>query len=280
MRKLFLLLYATALFQISCKENKASESVSVSEIKLMAPAKANVPYDDHEIVDSASVGSAAPASQQTKIIKNAHLSFESSNLNESFQNIQKAVQDYKAIIQTDESGKNNYSVYRNLTIRIPNQHFDTFIENISKGITHFDRKEISQQDVTEEFIDIQSRMNTKKKLEQRYLQLLSKANKVSEMLEIEKQLAEIREEIEAKEGQLKYMQNKVSLSTISIEMYTNNASESGATVSYGSKIWNAIKEGFNGLSNFMLGVISIWPFILIFVGIFLLIKRRFFKKKA
>lgn len=280
MRKLFLLLYASALFQISCKENKASESVAVSEIKLIAPAKANAPYDDHEIVDSASAGLTAPASQQTKIIKNAHLSFESRNLTESFQTIQKAVQDYKAIIQTDESGKNDYSVYRNLTIRIPNQHFDTFIENISKGITHFDRKEISQQDVTEEFIDIQSRMNTKKKLEQRYLQLLSKANKVSEMLEIEKQLAEIREEIEAKEGQLKYMQNKVSLSTISIEMYTNNASESGATVSYGSKIWNAIKEGFNGLSNFMLGVISIWPFILIFVGIFLLIKRRFFKKKA
>ena len=277
MRKLFFLLSASALFQISCKENEVSESVAVSEIKLMAPAMAKESYDDMEIVDSSAV---ATPSQQTKIIKNAQLRFESPNLNKSFQNVQKAAQDYKAIIQSDESGKNDYSVYRNLTVRIPNQNFDAFLESISKGVSHFDRKEISQQDITEEFIDIQSRMNTKKKLEQRYLQLLSKANKVSEILEIEKQLAEIREEIEAKEGQLKYMQNKVSMSTIQIEMYTQNASESGATVSYGSKIWNAVKEGFNGLSNFMLGVISIWPFILIFVGIFLLVKKKFFKKKA
>jgi hypothetical protein len=100
------------------------------------------------------------------------------------------------------------------------------------------------------------------------------------MLEIEKKLAEIREEIEAKEGQLKYMQNRVSMSTVNIQMYTYNASESGATVSFGSKIWNSVKEGFNGLSNFMLSIISIWPFILIFVGLFVFIKRRFFKKKG
>ena len=91
-------------------------------------------------------------------------------------------------------------------------------------------------------------MKSKKKLEDRYIQLLNKANKVSEMLEIEGKLAEIREEIEAKEGQLKYLQNRISLSTIVIEMYTLDPSESGATDSYGSKIWNSTKEGFNGLS--------------------------------
>jgi lipid II:glycine glycyltransferase (peptidoglycan interpeptide bridge formation enzyme) len=122
-------------------------------------------------------------------------------------------------------------------------------------------------------------MKSKKKLEERYIQLLNKANKVSEMLEIEEKLAEIREEIEAKEGQLKYLENRISMSTIAIEMYTLDPSESGTTDSYGSKIWNSIKEGFNGLSNFLLSIISIWPFILIFVGIYIWIRKRFLNKR-
>lgn len=117
-----------------------------------------------------------------------------------------------------------------------------------------------------------------KEIGKRYLELLSKANKVSEILEIEKQLAIIREEIEAKEGQLKYLQSQISMSTVTIEMYTNNASESGVTVSYGSKIWNSVKSGFNGMSSFILGLISIWPFIIIFVILFIFVRRRFKRK--
>lgn len=273
-----LLLLPLFLLLLNCKD-EASSSVSDEKIVLMdmkSPSKkADMNYEAAE---------AAPASEQVisvseaKIIKTANLKFESDDLSQSFKSIQVGVNKYKATISHDSSGKDYESVYRNLTIRIPNQFFDQFIADISQGVKHFDTKEISQQDVTEEYIDIESRMNSKKKLEERYLQLLSKANKVSEMLEIEKQLAEIREEIEAKEGQLKYMQNRVALSTIVVEMYTINASESGATVSYGGKIWNAIKEGFNAISNFMLAIVTFWPFILIFVIMFIYIRKRFNKK--
>lgn len=284
MRTSFILLLAVSTF-ISCKEEYAE---SKDEAIMMTDLKSPANYESAEAsaseaiaVDSAAVAVSAPSPQtQTKIIKTADLSFQTPDLNASYESLKTGISKYKAIVQNDESGKNDESVYRNLTIRIPSQHFDAFISDIGKGVKHFDRKEISQQDVTEEYVDTESRMKSKKKLEERYLQLLAKASKVSEMLEIEKKLAEIREEIEAKEGQLKYMQNRVSMSTVNIQMYTYNASESGATVSFGSKIWNSIKEGFNGLSNFMLSIISIWPFILIFVGLFVFIKRRFFKKKG
>lgn len=221
---------------------------------------------------------APPVPSEAKIIKTSNLRFETNNINESYQNIQKAITKHKAIIQNDVSGKDYASAFRNITIRIPNTEFTAFINEISQGINHFDRKEISSQDVTEQYIDLEARMNAKKKLEKRYLELLAKANKVSEILEIEKELAVIREEIEAKEGQMRYLQNQISMSTVNLEMYTNNASESGVTVSYGSKIWNAIKSGFNGLSSFILGLITIWPFIIIFVVLFIFIRRRFKRK--
>jgi hypothetical protein len=145
-------------------------------------------------------------------------------------------------------------------------------------VAYFDNKEISSQDVTEEYIDIDARLKAKKKLENRYLELLTKATKMSEMLAIEAQLSAIREEIEAKEGQLRYMQNRVSLSTISIEFYKTIAVESGVTISYGAKVWNAIKSGFYGISNYFLGVLECWPFIIIAIALFYFIRKRFKKK--
>lgn len=281
MKKLCLLLLFFVL--LACKDQVASaeEAIKVSEVALESPnSSMNKNYDKkEEMAEGSAEVPPAPISIETKIIKNANLRFEAEDINQSFAGIQKAVVKYKATLSNDASGKDYHSSYRNITIRIPNQHFDTFISEISQGVQHFDTKEISQQDVTEEYVDVESRMKAKKKLEERYLQLLSKANKVSEMLEIEKQLAEIREAIEAKEGQLNYLQNRVALSTITIEMYTSNPSESGATVSYGGKIWNSIKSGFNELSNFVLSLISIWPLILIFVLGFFYLRRRFVKKK-
>ncbi len=275
MKKIFLLV-AILIFSISCK-NQHSEDVAVAEsldVKMMNLEAAPVATDE------ASAEGGSETTIEAKIIKNANLRFETSDLNQSYADIQKAIIKYKATIQNDVTGKNNNSVYRDLTIRIPNTAFDAFINDVGKGISHFDRKEISSDDVTEEYIDIESRVNTKKTLEKRYLDLLNKATKVSEILEIEKGLATVREEIESIEGRLKYLQSRIAMSTITIEMYTQNASESGATVSYGSKMWNSFKEGFFGISTFFLDLLQVWPFILIFVLLLIYIRKRFTKKSV
>lgn len=215
---------------------------------------------------------------QPKIIKTGTLRFETSNLDESFSAVKTAITKHKATVQNDLSGKNDALVFRNIIIRVPSASFDAFIADISRGVNHFDRKEISAEDVSEEYIDVQARLNAKRVLEKRYFELLGKATKVSEMLEIEHSLSEVREEIEAKEGRLKYLQSQVSMSTVRLEMYTNKPSESGATASYAGKMGNALKEGFNNIATFFLGMLHVWPFILIFVVGFFFIRRRFRRK--
>ncbi len=283
--KNFLVCLSILFFIVSCNEKAKSKNDGVTLVNMerpvavteeAAPAMEEVVEGSGENETVSNDAAAIPT--EAKIIKTSNLRFETEDINASYQNIQKAISRHKAVIQNDVSGKDYSSSYRNLIIRIPNVDFTPFINEISQGVHHFDRKEISSQDVSEQYIDLEARMNAKKKLEKRYLELLSKANKVSEILEIEKQLAVIREEIEAKEGQLKYLQSQISMSTVTIEMYTNNASESGVTVSYGSKIWNAVKSGFNELSSFILGLISIWPFIIIFVILFIFLRRRFKRK--
>ena len=289
--KTTVLIYAViiSLF-VSCqKENATEETVSVSSY---APAACKVADSDAlEAVDTAAAAYDGYADKdmdlkvpekeepiESKIIKSGELRYQTEDLDKTYNQIQAAVKKYKAIVKNDSQNNGDYEFSRNLNIRIPNENFDAFIADISKGVSYFDRKDISSQDVTEEYIDVASRIKTKKVLEERYFELLKKANKVSEMLEIERQLSEIREEIEAKEGRLKYLQNKVAMSTLDINFYKPVAQGRKATVSYGGRIGNAIVEGFNGISNFFIGILGIWPVIVTLVVLFILIRKRFKRK--
>ncbi|MEZ4852922.1 DUF4349 domain-containing protein [Flavobacterium sp.] len=262
-------------FMVSCQEKSESVFYEKSEATEAVSSFADMAVAE-EPQNNISIDN---ANTQAKIIKTANLRFATTSLNESFASIQKVVNQYKASIQNDISGKDYNSIYRNITIRVPSQSFDSFIAEISKGVTYFDRKEIIAQDVTEEFVDVEARLLAKKTLENRYLELLKKATKITEILEIEKELSSIREEIEAQQGRLNYLQNRVSMSTVSIEMYTEVEHGTGTTVSYGTKMWNAIKSGFNGISNFFLGILYIWPFILILAILFFFLRRKWKKRK-
>ena len=216
---------------------------------------------------------------QQKLIKESYLNFETQDLDKTYIYITSIIKQNGGFIQDDNSNKSYNRISRHLVVRLPSVEFQKTIDSISNYVDFFDTKRISSRDVTEEFIDIEARLKAKQTLEKRYLELLSKAKNVKEILDIERELSKIREEIEAKQGRLKYLKNKVSLSTINIEFYKLTA-ESGITVSYGAKMWNAIKSGFNGISLFFLGLLHIWPFILIVILLLFFIKRWIKKKQT
>ena len=260
----------------SCKKSEAvAEDMAITAVKL-PPKEKSAASSLYDKSDSPAEDDSKVIEQ--KIIKTGDIRFETNDLGETYNKMITAVKKHKAIIQNDIEGKDYGSVFRKIIVRVPSKNFDAFLTDISKGVSYFDNKEISSQDVTEEYIDIDARLKAKKVLEARYLELLKKANKVSEMLEIEAQLSAIREEIEAKEGQLRYMQSQISMSTITIEFYKTVANEGGATISYGSKIWNAITSGFNSISSFFIGLLSIWPFLIILAAAVYYIRKRFKKK--
>ncbi|WET00686.1 DUF4349 domain-containing protein [Flavobacterium sp. YJ01] len=279
MRHIFFLL-SLVLILSGCNKADASadENIVISAVKMPAKAESNS-YDRSP--DPASPPPAPKDKEkiEQKIIKEATLKFETDNLENSFGQIQKAVANSRARIINDSEGKDFATVFRNLTIKVPGQNFDRFINDISKGVSYFEVKTISAQDVTEQYIDLTSRLKTKKKLEERYLEILKKANKVSEILEIEEQISAIREEIEAKEGQLKYLESRVSESTVTIEFYKTIPEKEGVKISYGSKLWSAIESGFYTLSDLLISLLSAWPFVILFVVFAYFIRKRLKRRK-
>lgn len=215
--------------------------------------------------------------QEQKIIKTGNLRFESRDLDKTHRQINSLVNRYQGFVSSDRSGKGYNEDYRSMTVRVPSRHFQAMLDSISKGVAYFDQNEVTQRDVTEEFVDIEARLKAKRELEKRYLELLKQAKNVKEMLEIERELSTIREEIEARQGRLNYLQNQVSYSTLNINVY-KRTTDKGITASYGQKMWNAIKSGWNGISLFFLGLLHIWPFfVILLVAVFGV--RKYLKSK-
>jgi hypothetical protein len=274
-----LLLILSFFILVSCSNNESD--ASIWEPKNSAGSYSAAEFEDFEnIVALEKTQTPSPKQSQTtsqKIIKTGNLRFETQELKKTHQKILTAVQKANGYVQHDNTGKNYNSQYHNLTVRVPSENFDTVIQSISDGVSYFEEKTISQRDVTEEFVDLNARLKAKRTLEKRYLELLSKAKNVKEILEIERELSKIREEIEAREGRLQYLQSQVSESTITIYFY-KISSDRGVTVSYGRKVTNAFKNGWSNISEFFLGLLHIWPFIiLVAVSVFMI--RRWIKKR-
>jgi hypothetical protein len=258
------------LFALACSNGESNNDTISQSI---------VPSEQEVEEVLVSEESNSPDLQEQKIMKSAKLVFQSTDLAETHKTILQFANKFKGFVQNDNSGKSYNRLYTNMVIRIPTQNFEPFINGISEGVSFFDQNEVKRQDVSEEFVDLEARLKAKRELEKRYLELLKEAKNVKEMLEIERELSHIREEIEAKQGRLNFLQNRVSMSTISLEFYTLTA-ETGISQSYGQKMVNSLKGGWDGVSVFLLGLLYLWPlFILIFIGVFVIRKRVIRKNK-
>lgn len=127
----------------------------------------------------------------------------------------------------------------------------------------------------------ESRLKTKKEVRERYIEILkNNTGKISEVLEAEEAIRKITEEIEAKEGQLRYLQDKIKYSTLSVRLYekvTYRNEPESFEKSFGSKAVQALKNGWKIVTTVALVIINIWPLLL--VGGFFIWRWRWIKSK-
>jgi hypothetical protein len=214
--------------------------------------------------------------EERKIIKVGWMRIEIKDYSKDLTVLKGIVVKHQGYISSENESSTDYSLMNNLTIRVPSVEFDSLVDDIIRTAYKVDNKNITLNDVTEEFIDVEARLKTKKEVEQRYLDILGKASTVQDILLVEQQLRTIREEIEAKEGRLKYLQNQVSLSTLNLEIHQDLAAKPG--FKFFSKMAEALKGGWKGLLNVFVGLIYIWPLILLVGVVIIWIIRRRRKK--
>lgn len=207
----------------------------------------------------------APVSDeiQRKLLKKGFIGFEADDLRETYAFITALCREHNAYISSESQHNHGTRLQQELTVRIPADRFDAYISKLEDHAVKVEQKSIDVSDVTEEFIDTEARLKTKKELEQRYRDLLKQAKTVSEVISVEAQLVNVRADIESMEGRLKYLNDRVSLSTLNITFYEVIGTDFG----FGSKSVAALGQGWDNLLAFLINVLYLWPFILLIAAV-------------
>ena len=209
-----------------------------------------------------------------KLIKEGFIEFETTDIKKTRSQITASVSTNGAYVSSDQERKSADRISHIIVVRVPSAKFDAFLSSATKDVRYFDNKEINVKDVTAEYFDTQTRLKTKKEIESRYLQLLNKAANVKDILAIEKELGNVRTEIESAEGQLKLLTDEVQYSTLRITFY--KISSTPAVFSF--QINSAFIKGWENLLAVFLVLIDVWPFIILAVGLWFGFKRMKRKK--
>jgi hypothetical protein len=218
-----------------------------------------------------------------KDIKTGGMTFKSDDIDEDYSRITTLLPAFEAYVENENQTKTDQRVQYDLTIRVPSEKYDSLYNRLSSLAGRVEHKYTNLQDVTERYYDLQTRIKNKKELEQRYLDLLAKATAVKDTLEIERQLNEVRTEIENLQGQFNYLSNQVSLSTLQLSVYEvlPYSYDDNQRPGFGNRILSALSNGWQGMQLFVLGLITIWP-LYVFITLVILVivlARRWWKKR-
>ena len=227
-----------------------------------------------------------PTPVERKIIRNADLQLEADSPEQAQQKIT-AIAESKGgfVVESQQSSSDMRAVTRDtvtMTVRVPSDKFAEALEEIRKQASRVVVETVKSDDVTEEFIDLDAQLKAKRALEAQFLEIMKRANTVEDALDVQRQLAEVRGEIEKIEGRRRFLENQASLSTIKIRLQTPAAFSANSS-GFGYRLKESFASGFDAAMNFILGlvsfVIAILPFLIFIVLPIYLIVRYLLKRR-
>ncbi|MBS1522226.1 MAG: DUF4349 domain-containing protein [Bacteroidetes bacterium] len=196
-----------------------------------------------------------------KIVKNGDISFETNDIAATRQKILATLKSLGGYVDDDKESTDNEENRKDYTLNvsIPANNFDKLLNFVSSSADKIDSKNISITDVTTNYIDITTRLANKKILENRYLDLLKKASKISDLLEIENKLTEIRSDIESTQGRLNYLNKQILYSSLNITFYTKQIVKADKPIGFAYKLKMALHKGELFLEHLFFKVVALWP---------------------
>ncbi|PZR23266.1 MAG: hypothetical protein DI535_24290 [Citrobacter freundii] len=210
-----------------------------------------------------------------KIIKTADIRAEVKDQQAFYEQLRTKVRELGGYIASEEQKQTDYSIENAVVIKVPVDQFDNALAGLNTGIISLAEKSVRSQDITAEMVDTRSRLETKKRVRQRYSELLGHAKNVEEMFTVEKEISQIQEDIEAAGGRLAYLGHSAAYSTINYTYFQvlNAAKKDNNEPGFISKLKNSFSSGWAWLSGLFLGLVSVWPLWLL-IGLLLFILRK------
>ncbi len=252
---------AFLLIGCSAEYDSASSESVYNTTAAEAPAMEEMGFDEGTM-DYAAEESYSPESVEVErmIIKNANIDMATNDFDSALSGIRGKISELSGeVTGSDQWGSEEYSDrYITLTVRIPAENYQSFIDGVSE-IGEVMGLHESSEDVTTQYIDLEARIESLEAQEDRLLELLEIAETVTEIMEIETHLSNVRYERESYTQQRLYLERQVSMSTIYISLQEQEQIIITER-SFFSDIASSFVNGFFGLGDFLSG------FMIFFVG--------------
>ncbi|MBQ5376579.1 MAG: DUF4349 domain-containing protein [Lachnospiraceae bacterium] len=263
--------------------------------KSAAPEMAEEAAAD-SFADAAATGGAETVEQNPqhgrKLITTLRLNAETENLAESLTAVEQKVTELGGYIQSSDT---SYASYYNeydrggqstyLVLRIPAEKLDVFLECVESA-TNITNKSTSVEDVTLQYVDLESHKSALLAEEARLQELMEQAETIEDLITIEDKLADVRYQLESMESQIRTYDNQIDYSTVYLDI-----TEVNRTTSKPQTTWERMISGFGdslygvgiGIRDFFVGVVIYLPYIVVWGLIILcvvLIIKKVHKKKT
>ncbi len=202
---------------------------------------------------------------EKKIIRTGNMTLRTKDLAGSRERIDSLALKSGGYISSENFNDHENQTGYNISYRIPAEKFDSFLAGIESGGEKIENKSINSNDVTEQYYDVKIRLENERKVEQRYLELLKQARTVKDILDIEEKLGRVRQEIESKEGRLRYLDSQVGYSTLNVFIYQKKdvKYEPEEKEGFGQRLVKAIHRGWLGFVDVVLFFLGLWPLWLV-----------------
>ncbi len=249
------------LMMVESAEAPAMEMEGDFAAEEMAPVDDGVQYSDTQVTDERKVIKTAYLEVEIEKGKFENVIFKLTALAEQNGGFVSSTQSYSDSDGDLTSGR--------ITIRIPHNQYNSALEKV-KNMGTIKSISISGQDVTQEYVDLESRLRNLEAQEEVLLVLMGESKNVEESLWVQRELSLVQGEVEVLKGRMNYLDNMVSFSTIDVFLFEPEP----IATSTGWGFLDALKRGLRGavtvFNGFMVFLIAASP-ILVAIAIILII---------
>ena len=210
-----------------------------------------------------------------KIIKNAFLNLEIKDFKIFNTTVREKIKLLGGYIATEEQNQSDYKIENIITVKVPVDQFDNAVTQFTGDVEKLVEKKITSEDVTSEVVDTKSRLEAKKQVRLRYLDLLKQAKNMEEILNVQTEINGIQEDIESAAGRIQYLGNASRFSTIHLTYFQvlNPSAKNIDEPGFATKLWTSFRKGWQWIGEVIIGIIAVWPLFLVVFACWILYRK-------
>lgn len=247
----------------------------MSDKKMTAESSNEIGNDTYNFVNPIINGDITEVNR--KLTRNGSISISVEDLSGMDKSLYDIAQKYSGyIFYSNESAKADYRIL-DVTIKVDAQHFDKAIEEI-KALGTVNSSSFSVDDITLQYVDTEASLKNLRALEERLLELIKKAERIEDLITLERELQNTRSQIESTTSQLNLLKNQVQYSTITVNIMDRKPVTQNPPESFGAKFLRNLREGtlywISFVLSFINGIAYSWPIIILLLLLLLYLRSR------